>query len=133
MSKIRYILFVDDDLERTSPMVDFLLMEGYIPILAPTIDEAIRVFKDKQKMIDCIILDILMPYGSYGREETNYGRRTGVIFLKEIRAISETIPVIILTGYRDNEIAEEVKQYGVSAYLIKPCRPSELIETINKL
>ncbi|GHU76372.1 hypothetical protein AGMMS49992_21920 [Clostridia bacterium] len=41
--------------------------------------------------------------------------------------------VVILSGYQEFEYAQKAIEYGVTAYLIKPLKHTELIETFTKL
>lgn len=47
---------------------------------------------------DLVILDVMMPPGSYGAEATGNGFRTGLVFLEDLRKVQPHVPVLILTN-----------------------------------
>jgi two-component system response regulator HydG len=55
---------------------------------------------------------------------------TGIEVLKRIKKIKPSLPVIILTGFVDDNIMHEAKKSGCSDFLIKPVRKSLLIDAI---
>jgi len=71
---------------------------------------------------DLIILDLMLPVGD------------GLTILKNIKAASETsrIPVVVITGKKDEDYKKKVIAEGVEAYLEKPYDAVELIEIINE-
>lgn len=80
--------------------------------------EAINIIKDKE--IDLAFMDINIP-GINGLEVIDY--------LKRKRPKSK---VIIVTAYDKFEIAHAAIKLKVDDYLLKPVRPSILIETVQK-
>lgn len=75
--------------------------------------------------IKCIVLDIKMP------------EMDGLEFLKWIRrqeSFIKLIPVIILSAYEDRDKWDKATAVGKSvAYLKKPVREEELIDTIDRV
>jgi len=72
---------------------------------------------------DLVILDLMMPAGG------------GYQALKNIRTslLTKDLPVVILTGARDEELKNRVLEAGVAAYLEKPYNPEEFLETIRQI
>lgn len=126
------ILFVDDDVIRMSSYVDFLKQSGYNIVLETNSSNVLTTFKEKKEEIDLIILDMMMPIEERLKDETSYGRRTGLYLLKQIREISANVPIMIFTVVRDHSLREETAKYGASPYLEKPIMPSRLEEEIKK-
>jgi len=126
------IFFIDDDVKRVSSYIDSLKQSGYNVILETNSSQVIPKFRENQKEIELIILDMMMPTEKELKEETEYGRRKGLYLLKKIREISQDVPIIILTVVRDATLSEETKKYGASPYLEKPILPSRLEEEIKK-
>lgn len=129
---MKTIFIVDDDFKRISSYVDFLKQSGYDVILETDSSKVITKCKEKLEEIDLIILDMMMPAEHQLREETNYGRHTGLYLLIKIREISKEVPIMILTVVRDAFLREETAKYGATPYLEKPIMPSRLVEEINK-
>jgi CheY-like chemotaxis protein len=86
---------------------------------APDGTQAIEIFKDKYASIDLVILDMIMP-GIKGDE-----------VLREIRSIRKDIRVIIASGFMSEEQRDRLKQYKVDAFLDKPFRDKDVIQTIR--
>jgi len=128
----RTILFVDDDPKRISSYIDFLRESEYNTIVETDSTRALSIFKEKQNEIDLIILDMMMSTEQHLKEETDYGRRTGLYLLKEIRKISKDIPIMVLTVVRNSSLRQETEKLGASPHLEKPILPSRLVEEIEK-
>ena len=128
----RTILFVDDDPKRISSYTDFLRESGYTTIVETDSTRVLSIFKEKQNEIDLIILDMMLPTERHLKEETDYGRRTGLYLLRQIRKISEDIPIMVFTVVRDLSLRQETEKLGASPYLEKPILPSRLMEEIER-
>lgn len=101
------ILVVDDDEEICKTLKKLLEMEGYEQIhTANSGKEAIA--RIKVMKYDLILLDVRM-------REVN-----GVEVLREIRKIDEKVPVAMVTGYEDIDLAEEALRLGAYDYIKKP-------------
>ncbi len=55
----------------------------------------------------------------------------GLEVLARIRAAHPLLPVVILTGFVDDQIVERAHELGCAEFLIKPVRRTELIGTIK--
>lgn len=78
--------------------------------------EAISLFKENK--IDLILMDIKMP-------EMN-----GIDALKEIRTISDTVPVLMLSAYVYDSDKEAAFNAGCTEFLTKPIIPNVLKKTL---
>lgn len=110
------ILIAEDD----SGISDFvsleLLHEGFIPCLAKTGREAIKMFTEENP--DLILLDIMLP-------EMN-----GIEVLKEIRKTSN-VPVILETALGETTDKVAGLNAGADDYIAKPFEIEELLARIN--
>jgi len=70
-----------------------------------------------------IILDLMLPGGG------------GLSVLRKIRRsyLTQSIPVIVLTGMQDDDHKKQVIEFGVEGYLQKPYDPAELLASIEGL
>ncbi|MEK3857291.1 response regulator transcription factor [Cytobacillus sp. FSL H8-0458] len=75
----------------------------------------------RQQIPHLIITDIRM------------GGMDGLAFISKVRQVSETIPVIILSGHSDFEYARAALKYGVTDYLLKPVNRVELSNVITNI
>ena len=80
--------------------------------------EALNIFKEKK--IDLIILDIMMPV------------MDGLTALEKIREVS-TVPVILLTAKGQEEDKLQGYDYGADDYMTKPFSPNVLVAKVKAL
>ena len=57
----------------------------------------------------------------------------GIQFLTKLRKDKPDVPVIIITGYPTKETKEESKSLGVLNYILKPFKPSEILDPVNSV
>ena len=94
---------------------------GYEPVPARDGKEAIEVFSRLHDRLCAVLLDLKMPRVG-GREA----------FL-EFRRIDPTVPVIICTGYGENEEVQELLTLGARGMLAKPYQISALAAKLQKV
>ncbi|OLS35558.1 response regulator [Bacillus sp. MRMR6] len=92
---------------------------GYQVTEAKSGEEGIALFH--QRIPHLIITDIRM------------GGMNGLTFISKVRQVSESIPVIILSGHSDFEYARTAMRYSITDYLLKPINRVELSETISNI
>ncbi len=100
------ILVVDDEEIMRSFLHDVLSGEGYQVEVAPTGEEAVERFKEKE--YDLVITDIKMP-GIDGME-----------VLQEAKRLHPMTEVVVMTGYASLESAVESMKKGAADYITKP-------------
>lgn len=74
----------------------------------------------KQESHGCIVMDVRLP-GICGLE-----------LLERLKAQKSTIPVIIITGYGDIQMAVRAMKAGAVDFLLKPFNEQCLLETVQK-
>ncbi len=115
------ILLVDDE-EIIRITGSYMLEEmGYEVLLAENGREAVEIFKDKSKVIDLVIMDMIMP-------EMNGSEA----FLK-MKDIDKDCKVIISSGFTKNESLIELRKRGLAGFINKPFRDFELGKILAKL
>jgi len=112
------ILLIDDEELIRITASAILSSLGYQVILAENGEEGVLIFKENMGKIDLIILDMIMPVMG--------GRET----FCHIREISESVPVIIASGFAKEEDMKALKKQGVGGFLQKPFRRAELAEMV---
>src|SRR5208283_2523628 len=100
------ILVVDDDYALISLLRDFLQSIGHVAIEAHDGETALELCRKVD--VDAILLDYNMPGIS------------GIETMKEIREIIPNVPVIMMTGYADIELAVEAMKLGAYEFIAKP-------------
>jgi len=56
----------------------------------------------------------------------------GLSFIESIRQTNGTIPIIVLSGNKNEEFLMRAIPLNLTAYLLKPIKYQELIDTLNK-
>lgn len=93
------VLVVDDDHDLASGIADMLEAEGHRAVLAGSGEAAIEVARERA--FDMIFLDVKLP------------GMTGIDALRELRKTQGRARVVLMTGYRiDNLLTEAVKTGG---------------------
>ena len=112
------ILLVDDDVELTAMLADYLADEGFVvDVAGDGISGGARALADG---IDLVVLDVMLP------------DRSGIETLREIR-LTSNVPVLMLTA-RGDEIDKVVGlELGADDYVPKPCTPRELAARIRAI
>ena len=118
MDILKRILIVDDEAPMRKNISDLLSPLGYETLEAG--DGEAALFKFHQDKPHVVILDINIP------------KKDGLEVLKEIKAISVDIPVIIFTAYGTSERAIEAMKQGAFDYLEKPFELDEFILTVER-
>ncbi|MBE9509500.1 MAG: response regulator [Bacteroidetes bacterium] len=113
------ILIVEDENSNYLLLDKLLRLENANTIWARNGEESIEKFKEN-KDIDLILMDLKMPVMD-GYEAT-----------RQIKQLSENLPIIALTAYTKSESIEKAKSKGFDDYLEKPIKRSELFERIGE-
>ena len=118
MSKLGRVLIADDDETFRNSTADLLRKDGYE---CDCVTDAVKAVKKlKEVSYDLLIADIHMP----GNPELE--------LVREIPAIADGMPVLLVTGYPSANSAIESIKLNVTAYLVKPVEFSELQEHVEK-
>ena len=121
--KLGKILVVDDEEDVRDVIKLQLEGEKYQILEAEDGEMAINILRSGNNMINVgvILCDIRMP------------KVNGVQCIDYLRKEAPGIPVVVVTGYPDTEMAITLMKKGVKAYLVKPVAKDKLIGTVNKL
>ena len=68
---------------------------------------------------DLLLTDIRMPFVS------------GIELARQVREVRPTTQIAFLSGFDEFSYAQTALKYGVSDYLLKPCRMEDIISSIN--
>jgi len=119
MSKVRgKILIVDDEPEIRSSLLGVLEDEGFLVETAQDAEQCLE--KVRAAKPDVVLLDIWMP----GRD--------GVQILEELKQISPTMPVIIISGHATIQNALEATRKGAFDFIEKPFQIDSILLSIDR-
>jgi len=113
------ILIIDDDGIVRDALRVFLVRDGHQVITAADGANGIQVFK--AGIPDLVILDRALPFVS------------GSGVFEEIRKVSQTVPIIMLTGYDSPEEADVYVQHGAAAFLSKGDGLSNVLSAVDRV
>lgn len=113
MSKV---LLVDDNPTQLGIRETLLRAQGLDVSTATTVDEALEMLTRADGSFGVVVTDHVMP------------GRTGAEFVRELRRVDPSVPVLVITGMGDAE--EEYEGLNV-AFRQKPCPPPELIGLVK--
>lgn len=113
------ILWIDDEIDLLKPHVIFLEGKGYHLETSTNGHDALQMIREKY--YDLVLLDQNMP-GLSGLET-----------LSQIKKISSSLPVIMITKSEEEEIMEEAIASKIANYLIKPLNPNQILLAIKKI
>jgi signal transduction histidine kinase len=112
------ILVVDDEPSIRESLRNALRLKGYGVLLATNGQEALDVVRENA--ISAVITDVRMP----GMD--------GTVLLKQLKEISPTTPVIIITGYATVDDVVELMKQGAADYIPKPYSIATLYEAVER-
>ncbi len=114
------ILVVDDEQMGLTLLKHVLTSAGFEVVTAQSGFECLEQFRLRPHAFALILLDLTMPF--MDGEET-FAR------LKEIRA---DVPVILATGFIQQERLERMMSRGMAGFLRKPMSPDEIVAMVRR-
>ncbi len=118
------ILIADDTELFRLKLKNILSNEGYQTCFAQDGEEAIKILKGQDTVIDLLILDLYMP------------KKDGFAVLEWIRGDKKLsmLPTLVVTGiYVEEEVEERIKRLGATGFITKWFTPEELLMKVNKI
>ena len=114
------ILIIDDEKDIRDSISGILNDEGYISHAAMNSQEAL--IKIHEYTFDVIVLDVWL----------NDSELDGIQLLKEIKKINSEIPVLIISGHGNIEIAVDAIKNGAYEFIEKPFSSERLLLTVKR-
>jgi CheY-like chemotaxis protein len=115
-----------DDEEMIRNVVGAMLkMVGHEVECAKDGEEAIRMFieaRESKCPFAAVIVDLNVPNGMGGKET-----------VERLRRIDSSIKAVVSSGYPDDPIMTNFREYGFQAVIPKPFRVSDLSDTLRQL
>ena len=102
------VLIVDDEEGILESLSGIFEDEGYDVLTSSSGEDALRILKEQEQSPDLILLDIWLP----GID--------GIQTLKEIKGLKPDLPVIMISGHGNIELAVKATRMGAYDFLEKP-------------
>jgi PAS domain S-box-containing protein len=115
------ILLVDDELSVRKIAESLLLRLNFKPVIAVDGIDAIAKVAAHCGELRAVITDIHMPH------------MDGLKFIRSLRQMMPSVPVIVASGYLDDQALADLKQIGVAGRLDKPFTESQLVDMLKPL
>jgi two-component system chemotaxis response regulator CheY len=116
------VLVVDDEADVRKVVRMTLQKAGYDVLEAENGEKAIETINagENRLLLDIVICDIRMP------------KINGVEAIAYFRANYPRVPIIVLTGFPDADMATSMLRQGVVDYLVKPVEGEKLRESVAR-
>lgn len=111
------ILICDDSAFTRNMIKDILKTQGHNFQDAKDGNVLLQIVKNEK--FDCILLDLLMP------------NKDGFQVLAELKQMGNQVPVIVVSADIQETSRQKCIELGASAFLNKPPKQADLINTIN--
>ncbi|MFN3406140.1 MAG: PhnD/SsuA/transferrin family substrate-binding protein [Caldimicrobium sp.] len=118
------ILIMDDDDQIRETLKELLENFGYEVETAPNGEAALDLYwqaRNENRPFNYIILDLIVP-----------GKFNGFEVFKKIREVDQQVKVMVMSGYFDQAILHNYKEYGIDGALVKPFTFHQLLELLEK-
>lgn len=116
------VLVVDDEAGVRKPIRQHLVKAGYEVEEAEDGAMAIKRLNEGENplMVDTILCDIRMP------------KMNGADAIAYFHSQHPCVPIVVLTGYPDIDLATSLLRQGVQDYLVKPVTMDRLLPVIKR-
>jgi len=116
------ILVVDDEADVRDVIKLQLEQRGLNVLEAVDGQNAIDILKSGDNLVNVgvILCDIRMP------------KVNGVECIQFLREQAPGIPIVVITGYPDTELATDLMKKGVKDYLVKPVEKEKLLAVVDE-
>ena len=113
------VLVVDDEPSVRAIAREALSRAGFTVLLAEDGPDAVARVKDDQRSIDAVLMDMTMP------------GMNGVEAMRAMRELVPGLPVVLTSGYSEQEAQERCGDDPFTGFIQKPFAPSALVAKIN--
>jgi len=115
------VLVIDDELTVRGVATRLLRQWGFTPMQAADGRSGLEMFSERAAEIACVLLDLTMPHPN--------GEK---VFL-EIHRLRPDTPVILMSGYHEEEVKGRFLNKGLAAFLQKPFTANQLSEVLGRV
>ena len=114
------VLVIDDNFDIRNLISEILKDKNYDVRQAANFDQAVSEIK--KKLPDIAVIDVKLDKGD----------KDGIDLLKQIKGLTDLVPVIMISGHANVEMAVESLKLGAYEFITKPFAPEQLLNFINR-
>jgi CheY-like chemotaxis protein len=114
------VLVVDDDSVVRALTQQMLEESGFNVVSAADGRQALELFRGTSDRIDVVLLDMTMPH------------MDGEATFRELRRVRDDVPVVVSSGYSEQDAMTRFSEARPDGYLQKPYRMGELLEAVRR-
>jgi two-component system, chemotaxis family, chemotaxis protein CheY len=117
------ILIIDDESEVREVLRLHLESANYNVIEASDGEEGVNMMKEGSNLLQVgmIICDIRMP------------KVNGIEAIDYLKKNAPSIPIVVVTGYPDSDLAVSLLKKGVKDYMVKPIEKAKLLAKVGEV
>jgi hemerythrin-like metal-binding protein len=115
------VLVVEDEAPLRATVVEALRFIGFKTLEARDGLEALQVFEGNREQVRLVLLDLTMP------------RLDGEEAYRELRGNGLMAPVILTSGFSEQDVRQHFRGRGIAGFLQKPFRLPALVQMIRKI
>lgn len=113
------ILILDDDAEFNRLLTDIFSQADYAVCSAERASEALEILLRQE--VDLIVADHRMP------------QMSGLEFVREVKAAGLHLPIVMVSGYLDNDTIRDLIREGIDGIFIKPLNIFSLLKKVSEV
>src|SRR6476620_4917618 len=114
-----HLLIVDDDANTLASLARAFRMAGHEATVSDNAGRALELIKTQQ--FDMVLSDVVMP----GKD--------GISLLEDIRGLGSHVPVVMISGQANIEMAVRATRLGAVDFLEKPLSTDKLLLTVGNV
>jgi CheY-like chemotaxis protein len=119
------LLIMDDDASVLTVATKMLEHMGFTVTQALNGQQAVELYKNalgEGRLYDCVILDLTIKGGTGGRET-----------IAALRAVNPDLKAIVSSGYSNDPVLSNFREYGFTGVIEKPYRFDELRKVLSSI
>jgi two-component system, cell cycle sensor histidine kinase and response regulator CckA len=115
------VLVIDDEPDVRTIAEQMLQLIGFAVLQARNGQAGVELFREHEGMIACVLLDLTMPH--MDGEEVS----------RALHGIRADVPIVLMSGYSEQEVSERFDGAGLAGFLQKPFTISSLQRKLQQV
>jgi two-component system cell cycle sensor histidine kinase/response regulator CckA len=115
------VLVIDDEIGVRSTLVRLLERLGFKVLTAADGSAGIEIVRNRLHDIDCVLLDLTIP------------GMPSAVAARTIRQLHPMLPIVLMSGYSLEDMAQSLQEAAGMQFLPKPFRPAELMSVLQRV